>query len=87
MPNILQGPHVTIIKEAIEEAGGAASVARKLNISRISVYEWIANNKLPEKGGRALALAELTGWKFTPHKLAPELYPNPTDGLPSLMSG
>lgn len=78
---------MTIIKEAIEKAGGAASVARELNISRISVYEWIANNKLPEKGGRALALAELTDWEFTPHMLAPTLYPNPTDGLPSLMSG
>ncbi|PQV51848.1 YdaS family helix-turn-helix protein [Paraburkholderia sp. BL21I4N1] len=78
---------MTVIKAAIERAGGAASVARALNISRISVYEWIADNKLPERGSRALALAELTDWEYTPHMLAPTLYPNPTDGLPSLMSG
>ena len=78
---------MSIIKEAVDEAGGAAAVARAFSISRISVYEWIANGRLPEKGSRALALAELTNWKYTPHMLAPELYPNETDGIPSLLLG
>ena len=29
-----------------------------------------------------LFLAELTGWRKTPHQLCPSIYPYPTDGLP-----
>jgi DNA-binding transcriptional regulator YdaS (Cro superfamily) len=71
---------VSIIKEAVDRAGKAGAVARSLGISRISVYEWIEKDRLPPD--RVLALAELTEWEFTPHKLAPDRYPNPTDGLP-----
>jgi DNA-binding transcriptional regulator YdaS (Cro superfamily) len=71
---------VSIIKEAVDKAGKAGAVARSLGISRISVYEWIEKDRLPPD--RVLALAELTNWEYTPHMLAPERYPNPTDGLP-----
>ncbi|WP_090538179.1 YdaS family helix-turn-helix protein [Paraburkholderia sartisoli] len=71
---------MSIIKEAVDRAGKAGAVARAMGISRISVYEWIEKDRLPPD--RVLALAELTSWEFTPHKLAPERYPNPTDGLP-----
>lgn len=33
-------------------------------------------------GERVLAVACATGWRVTPHELRPDLYPNPTDGLP-----
>jgi DNA-binding transcriptional regulator YdaS (Cro superfamily) len=75
-------PNVT---DAVREAGGAAAVARELSISRISVYEWIKKDEVPDK--RVIRLAELTSWKYTPHMLAPDLYPNPSDGIPSLMLG
>lgn len=71
---------MSIIKSAVDRAGRAGAVARNLGISRISVYEWIEKDRLPPD--RVLALAELTGWEFTPHMLAPERYPNPTDGVP-----
>jgi DNA-binding transcriptional regulator YdaS (Cro superfamily) len=83
----IEGSAVSIIKKAVDKAGGAGAVARELNISRISVYEWISKNRLPEKKQRALALAQLTGWAYTPHMLAPDLYPNPSDGLPSPLLG
>ena len=69
------------IKDAVREAGGASAVARAFNMSRISVYEWITKDEVPDK--RVIRLAELTNWKFTPHQLAPALYPNPSDVLPS----
>ena len=33
----------------------------------------------PEK---ALRVAEVTNFEVTPHELRPDIYPNPTDGLP-----
>jgi len=68
------------IKEAVQVAGGAAKVAEMLDISRISVYEWISESRLPPD--RVINLSRLTGWLYTPHMLAPTLYPNPSDGLP-----
>lgn len=31
---------------------------------------------------RVLAVARATHWQVTPHALRPDIYPNPTDGLP-----
>ena len=76
---------MSIIQRAVDKAGKAGTVARALRISRISVYEWIEKDRLPP--GRVLALAELTGWEYTPHMLAPDRYPNPTDGLPLTVLG
>lgn len=69
-----------IIEDAILSAGGAVVVAEKLKINPVSVYEWIANDRLPAK--RVLAVAELGSWAYTPHQLDATLYPNPADGLP-----
>ena len=71
---------MSLVKEAIDEAGGASRVAEKLEISRISVYEWVPKGKPP--ADRIIPLAEMTGWKYTPHMLDPVLYPNERDGLP-----
>lgn len=68
------------VKLAVESAGGVAKVAEAIGISRISVYEWITKNSLPDK--RVIPLAEMTAWRFTPHMLDPVLYPHKHDGLP-----
>lgn len=68
------------IEQAVTEAGGPQAVADHFNINRVSVDEWITANRLPPT--RVIPLARLTQWKFTPHLLAPVLYPNPTDGIP-----
>lgn len=31
---------------------------------------------------RVLTVSRATGWRVTPHDLRPDIYPNPTDGLP-----
>lgn len=68
------------VRKVVEMAGGALAVGNALGISRISVYEWVAKDQIPP--ARIIAVARLTGWKLTPHKLARELYPNPGDGIP-----
>lgn len=69
------------IEEAIDHAGGVPAVAAHFKIHSVSVHEWITRQKLPAP--RVIPLAELTGWKYTPHMLDPVLYPNPTDGIPA----
>ncbi|WP_244133474.1 YdaS family helix-turn-helix protein [Burkholderia gladioli] len=76
----MTGSTVTFVKELVAAAGGATAVARALGLSRGSVNEWTKKGRVPNP--RVLPLAELTGWKFTPHMIAPALYPNATDGLP-----
>lgn len=69
-----------LVKEAIDHAGGVAAVAKALEISRISIYEWIEKGALPAP--RIIPVARLGGWKVSPHALDSVIYPNPGDGLP-----
>jgi DNA-binding transcriptional regulator YdaS (Cro superfamily) len=48
-------------------------------VSPQGVSKW-ADAGIPSD--RVLAIARATGYKVTPHRLRPDLYPNPTDGLP-----
>lgn len=68
------------VNEALVAAGGIAEVARALRVSSEAVRLWTVRG-VPDK--RVLWLAERTGWKYTPHALAPTLYPHPDDGLPA----
>ncbi len=70
----------TVIAEALKEAGGISAVAKALNMSEEGVRLWRARGAVP--AGNVLWLAERTEWKYTPHRIAPELYPHPDDGLP-----
>jgi hypothetical protein len=71
-----------LVKSAIEAAGGNAAVAEALNVSTEGVRLWGVRG-LPDD--RVLRLAEFTGWVYTPHQLAPHLYPHPDDGLPTAL--
>jgi hypothetical protein len=76
MENSNTNPYVAA---AIEHLLGDSAVAKLADLKTSwAVAKW--RQKLPEK--RVLWLAQQTGFKFTPHQLDPEMYPNPTDGLP-----
>lgn len=67
---------------AIKLIGGPAIVAELRGMkTQWGVRKWLKDG-LPAE--HALWLAERTGWRVTPHQLAPELYPYPDDGLPQL---
>jgi hypothetical protein len=67
------------VAAAIDYLLGDSAVAKLAGLKTTwAVAKW--RQKLPER--RALWLAKQTGFKFTPHQLDPEMYPNPTDGLP-----
>mgnify|MGYP003576103897 CR=1 FL=1 len=67
------------VAAAIDFLGGDTAVAHLAGLKTAwAVSKW--RKRLPAE--RVLWLAQQTGWKWSPHTLAPKLYPNPTDGLP-----
>jgi hypothetical protein len=70
---------------AIKLLGGATEVAKMRGLKTAwGVSKW-EKDGLP--AAHVLWLAEQTAWRFTPHQLAPDLYPHPDDGLPERFRG
>lgn len=65
------------LNKAIQESGGVSALARAIGINSQAVSQW---RSAPAE--RVLSISAATGWKVTPHKLRPDIYPNPRDGLP-----
>lgn len=53
-------------------------ISSALKISYEAVRKW---KKIPD--GRVLEVCEIEEWRITPHEARPDMYPNPTDGLPA----
>ncbi|KFK94562.1 MULTISPECIES: YdaS family helix-turn-helix protein [unclassified Serratia (in: enterobacteria)] len=68
---------MTGINNAIRKHGNANTLGKALGVSRMAVCLWKKNGVPPD---RVLSIFQVTG--VTPHELRPDLYPNPTDGLP-----
>lgn len=68
--------------EAIQSLGGPSAVARRRGRTSWAISKWARQGVPPNE---VLWLAAQTEWKFTPHQLAPHLYPNPGDALPSVV--
>lgn len=72
-----------ITDKAVRVIGNVSAVSRLFGFkSSQSVANWIERNKVPSE--RVLKLCELGGWCVTPHDLRPDIYPDPTHGLPSV---
>jgi DNA-binding transcriptional regulator YdaS (Cro superfamily) len=56
-------------------------IARAVGVHPVLIHLW-SKGKRELPADRVLAVARATGWRVTPHELRPDLYPNPTDGLP-----
>lgn len=56
--------------------------ARQLGVSQGLVSHWITERKqvAPEW---VLRICEVSDWQVTPHEVRPDIYPNPSDGLPA----
>lgn len=76
---------------AIEIVGGQVALASAIRkfapnsrVMQGHVWKWIngLKGKTPPPE-YVLAISAATGWQITPHTLRPDIYPNPTDGLPA----
>ncbi|MEI9883793.1 transcriptional regulator [Atlantibacter hermannii] len=68
---------MTGIENAIRQLGSASALGKAVGLSKMAVSLWRRNGVPAE---RVLQVFDVTG--VTPHELRPDLYPNPTDGLP-----
>lgn len=68
------------IDKAITKAGTATRLAQLLTVSVMTVSHWRNRYQGVVPADRVLQIYGVTG--VTPHELRPDLYPNPTDGLP-----
>lgn len=80
----------TLVK-AVKKLGGqvalAEAICSRIPGSRVGqghVWKWLNNCKAPVPPAEyVLAISAATEWELRPHDLRPDLYPNPTDALPS----
>ena len=68
------------LTKAIKFAGTATNLATMLGIKPMSVSRWKNRYQGVVPADRVLQIYAATG--VTPHELRPDLYPNPSDGLP-----
>ncbi|EMP7085686.1 TPA: helix-turn-helix domain-containing protein [Klebsiella pneumoniae] len=68
------------LTKAIQIVGTATKLASMLGIKPMSVSRWKNRYRGVVPAERVLQIYNTTG--VTPHELRPDLYPNPTDGLP-----
>lgn len=79
------------LSQAVKRLGGQAALAAQIRArlpdSRVEqghVWKWLNNCKAPVPPAEyVLAISAATDWELRPHDLRPDLYPNPTDALPS----
>ncbi|EEU4016615.1 helix-turn-helix domain-containing protein [Escherichia coli] len=69
------------LKNKIHQRGlSQAGIARLIGLPQQVVSRWANGQQVP--ASRVLQLCEIMAWEVTPHELRPDIYPNPTDGLP-----
>lgn len=66
--------------KVIELAGGQSALAKAIGLKQGHIYYWMKTGRIP--GDHVLAVCEAVSFEVTPHELRPDIYPNPTDGLP-----
>ncbi|WP_392440024.1 YdaS family helix-turn-helix protein [Edwardsiella piscicida] len=71
---------MTALDSAIKAVGSANKLAVAIGVSGMAISQWKKKNNGTVPASRVLPVFKATG--ITPHELRPDLYPNPTDGLP-----
>ncbi|EAN7575817.1 helix-turn-helix domain-containing protein [Salmonella enterica] len=67
------------IRDKIKAALTQDEIGRAMGCKQQTVWQWL-NSQVPAK--RVIPLCDLMRWEITPHEIRPDIYPNPTDGLP-----
>lgn len=66
-------------EKIINLCGSQSELARRLGKNSQTVSVWFRTQVASTE---VINASRALDWKVTPHELRPDLYPNPTDGLP-----
>lgn len=66
-------------KKILTVCGSQSELARRLGKNSQTVSAWFRNGVASNE---VINASRALSWQVTPHELRPDLYPNPTDGLP-----
>ncbi|EBO7463710.1 helix-turn-helix domain-containing protein [Salmonella enterica] len=72
---------MSALDKVIKAAGSARKLSHALGVTSMSVSHWKNRDHGMVPPNYIFPIFKMTG--VTPHELRPDLYPNPTDGLPS----
>ncbi|EKS7197929.1 TPA: helix-turn-helix domain-containing protein [Enterobacter ludwigii] len=71
---------MSALNRAIKAVGSARKLSIALGVTSMTVSHWKNRDNGIVPPSYIFSIFYLTG--VTPHELRPDLYPNPTDGLP-----
>lgn len=54
----------------------------EVGVTQGMVHQWLRNIRRVSSE-KVIPVARATNWQVTPHELRPDIYPNPSDGLPA----
>ncbi|CAM8131835.1 helix-turn-helix domain-containing protein [Escherichia coli] len=66
-------------REKIRQKYTQAEIGRYMGVAQQTVWQWFSFGVPPKQ---VIPLCQLMKWEVTPHEIRPDIYPNPTDGLP-----
>ncbi|HIA2903843.1 TPA: transcriptional regulator [Escherichia coli] len=70
-----------VLKSKITKIMNQSEIAKHLGVKSQAVSGWLNfTGVIP--ADRVIPLSRVLDWQVTPHELRPDIYPNPTDGLP-----
>lgn len=68
------------LKQRASSRLSQAQIGRLMGVPQQLISRWLSTSRFP--AGRVLGFCEVMDWSITPHEVRPDLYPNPTDGIP-----
>lgn len=74
---------MSAFKQAIAIVGSQAALARSIGVKQAHIWNWLNKKSGEVPPQHVIPISMATENKVTPHDLRPDIYPNPTDGLPS----
>ncbi|MFU0930868.1 transcriptional regulator [Kluyvera cryocrescens] len=69
----------SIQQKILSVCGSQSELARRLGKNSQTVSAWFRNGVASTE---VINASRALNWAVTPHELRPDLYPNPTDGMP-----
>lgn len=71
------------LRLAVTMIGGQTKLAGVIGVRQGHIWNWLnRDGQVPPE--QAIPISRALNGEITPHQLRPDIYPNPTDGMPTV---